>query len=159
MHRDHQNTYYTYVYRITHLWHRIHYYGVRHAIQKYSGIALEDLRIYQSSSRNREFKEELKLHPELFNFKLLKVFRTNRQYEFGNNIDFNGCIISQARKLEIKLQRKFQVDTNRKFYNMSIIEFEGGSEWDEVTIWDLENDCEYVVESAREFSKEFGPIL
>jgi hypothetical protein len=119
---------------------------------------LEDLRIYQSSSRDKEFKEEMRLYPERFKLKVVKVFRTNRKYEPGNNFDYNGCIVSKAKKLELKYQRKFQVDVNPKFYNMSMVDFEEGSEWDGVVLWDLENNCEFIVENSKEFSKEFRLI-
>ena len=73
--------YYSYVYRITHIFSGLHYYGSRFCIMKnrYSHEALEDLKKYQSSSKNENWKQRIKEYPEEFKFKIIKKFYENRK--------------------------------------------------------------------------------
>ena len=90
---------YHYLYRITNLVEQKHYYGIRSSKNL---LPQQDLGIkYFSSSTDKSFIKDQKEHPENYRYKIV--------------------IISNSRKiianLEIKLHRKFNVDTNLKFYN------------------------------------------
>ena len=100
--------YYSYVYRITHLPSGFHYYGSRFCIMKnrYSHEALEDLKKYQSSSKNENWKQRIKEYPEEFKFKIIKKFYENRK--IGE---------MKALNYEAKLHNKFDVVNNPKFIN------------------------------------------
>ena len=56
-----------YVYRITHKTKNIHYYGTRSAVNPYKDLGI----VYFSSSKNKEFKQELNDSPSSFKFKIL----------------------------------------------------------------------------------------
>jgi len=89
---------YNYVYRITNKIEQKHYYGVR-------GCNVEaklDLGIkYFSSSRDKEFKDDQKNHPENYKYKIVRIC-SNRK---------------EADALEIKLHEKFNVGKSESFYN------------------------------------------
>jgi hypothetical protein len=89
---------YNYVYRITNKVEQKYYYGVR-------GCNVEpkmDLGIkYFSSSRDKEFKDDQKNHPENYKYKIVRICSTS----------------DEADALEIKLHEKFNVGINESFYN------------------------------------------
>jgi group I intron endonuclease len=91
---------YNYVYRITNKVEQKHYYGVRGC-----NVAPKlDLGIkYFSSSHDKEFKDDQKNHPENYKYKIVRICSTRKE----------------ADKLEIKLQKKFDVGINDSFYNRS----------------------------------------
>jgi hypothetical protein len=89
---------YNYVYRIKNKILNKHYYGVRSCNVE----AKLDLGIkYFSSSRDKEFKDDQKNHPENYKYKIVRIC-ANRD---------------DADALEIKLQKKFNVAKNESFYN------------------------------------------
>jgi len=93
--------YKTYVYRITNINKKIHYYGSRTTKTKYSKSLLEDLTQYKSSSTNTDFQDEQISHPENFKYKIIK--------EFNNIAD---CLIYES-----YLHQYFNVAKNKNFYN------------------------------------------
>lgn len=97
--------YYSYVYRITNTERNKHYYGSRicNMNNRYSDIAIEDLKQYKSSSSNNEFKRLLEDSSGIFKFKIIKKFTTK----------------AEAIKFEAKLHKKFDVKSNDNFYNKS----------------------------------------
>lgn len=91
---------YHYVYRITEIIKRKHYYGVRTSKVE----PLNDLGIkYFSSSRDKEFIKDQKENPQNYRYKIIMVFTARKD----------------AIKLEIKLHNKFNVGVNESFYNRS----------------------------------------
>jgi hypothetical protein len=89
---------YNYVYRITNKILKKYYYGVRSCNVE----AKLDLGIkYFSSSRDKEFKDDQKNHPENYKYKIVRICSTRKE----------------ADKLEIKLQKKFNVGKSESFYN------------------------------------------
>jgi len=90
---------YNYVYRITNIKDKKHYYGIR----KIDGrTPIEDIGIYYfSSSRDKDFIKDQKDNPQNYKYKILKVCDSRRQ----------------ALELEIKLHDKFNVGVNESFYN------------------------------------------
>lgn len=100
--------YYSYVYRITHIISGYHYYGSRYKSMnaRYSSDALEDLKRYQSSSRNKFWKDRIKTHPEEFKFKIVKKFYENRKIGELKALNYEGI-----------LHNKFDVVNHPKFIN------------------------------------------
>ena len=89
-----------YVYRITNIVLRKHYYGKR----KTSIAPILDLGVnYFSSSHDKEFIKDQKTNPQNYRYKIIRVFNTNES----------------ALLLEIKLHKRFNVGKNKSFYNMS----------------------------------------
>ena len=89
---------YHYVYRITNLVEKKHYYGKRSSRID----PKEDLgKKYFSSSTNREFKVDQKKNPQNYKYKIIKIFRTS----------------AEAYTREIKLHKIFDVGVNSNFYN------------------------------------------
>lgn len=89
---------YYYVYRITHVVNKKHYYGKR----KSKILPKEDLGIhYFSSSTDKEFILDQKNNPSNYRYKVLRVFNTPEE----------------AIGLEIILHEKFDVGKNLSFYN------------------------------------------
>lgn len=87
-----------YVYRITNIVERKHYYGKR----KTKKNPKNDLGYsYLSSSTNKEFIEDQKSNKSNYKYKIVKVY---------NNPE-------EASKLEIRLHNKFNVGVNPNFYN------------------------------------------
>ena len=87
-----------YVYRITNIQLKKHYYGTRSSKCDPS----RDLGIkYFSSSSNKEFMTAQKITPELFKYKVIKKFNNRKD----------------AVSLEIRLHAKFNVGINPMFYN------------------------------------------
>lgn len=87
-----------YVYRITNILAKHHYYGTRSA----KCAPLKDLGIkYFSSSSNLKFMDAQKATPELFKYKVIREFSTRED----------------AIKFEILLHTKFNVGINPMFYN------------------------------------------
>ena len=92
------NTIYHYVYRITNLVEKKHYYGKRSS----KVDPKQDLGIkYFSSSRDKEFREDQKLNPLNYRYKIVQQF-----------ISCKAAIIRES-----KLHSKFNVGANPKFYN------------------------------------------
>ena len=91
---------YNYVYRITNNVKHKHYYGVRSC----DCLPILDLGVkYFSSSRDKDFLNEQKLTPDVFKYKIIKVFSSRLE----------------ALKLEILLHKKFEVGKSKSFYNKS----------------------------------------
>jgi len=89
---------YNYVYRITHIKDKLHYYGVRTSTQQ----PKEDLGIvYFSSSTNKDFIQDQKENPQNYKYKVVRVFDSREK----------------AIQLEIRLHDKFDVGINESFYN------------------------------------------
>jgi hypothetical protein len=92
------NTIYHYVYRITNLVEKKHYYGKRSS----KCDPKQDLGIkYFSSSRDKEFRTDQKKNPQNYRYKIIGVFPT----------------AELALSKEIKLHSKFNVALNSNFYN------------------------------------------
>ena len=93
------NTIYHYVYRITNLVEKKHYYGKRSS----KCDPKEDLgKTYFSSSRDKIFQTDQKNNPQNYRYKIVRIFKN----------------IESALYLEIKLHEKFQVGRNKSFYNI-----------------------------------------
>jgi len=87
-----------YVYRITNIKENKHYYGSRSTnINPINDLGIK----YFSSSTDKNFINEQKLHNDRFIYKIIKIFD----------------IHNSALELEIRLHNIFQVHTNPKFYN------------------------------------------
>lgn len=92
---------YHYVYRITNTLENKHYYGKRSTDNE----PIKDLGIkYFSSSTDKEFKRDQKHNPQNYKYKVIRLFESK----------------NDAVNFEIKLQRKFNVSTNDRFYNKAI---------------------------------------
>lgn len=87
-----------YVYRITNIEDKKHYYGCRTSKQE---NLLEDLKQYKSSSTDKIFINEQFVNPDNFKYKIIKKFK--------NRYD---CEIYEA-----ELHKKFNVASSTKFYN------------------------------------------
>ena len=93
-------TIYHYVYRITNLIEKRHYYGSRSS----KTIPENDLGIkYFSSSCIENFISDQKQNPSNYRYKIIKRFDDRKS----------------ALEFEIFLHKKFQVSSNEKFYNLS----------------------------------------
>jgi hypothetical protein len=89
---------YHYVYRVTSIKENRHYYGARTSTVPPE----EDLgRTYFTSSKDLDFKNKFKNHPESFTVKIIA--------QFGSR--------EEAGKLEARLHEIFDVGVNPKFYN------------------------------------------
>lgn len=95
--------YYSYVYRITNKEENKHYYGSRvcKMSKRFSINALEDLKEYKSTSSLKDFKTLQIERPEIFKYKIIKIFKTK----------------NEAIEYESLLHKKFNVKDNPKFYN------------------------------------------
>jgi hypothetical protein len=92
------NTIYHYVYRITNLVEKKHYYGKRSS----KCDPKKDLGVkYFSSSTDKEFREDQKLNPQNYRYKIVARFNTS----------------SKAITRESKLHSIFNVGVNPSFYN------------------------------------------
>ena len=92
-------TIYHYVYRITNIILKRHYYGVR---TSKNIIPQNDLGVkYFSSSRDKEFKIDQKQNPQNYKYKVIRIFQTREE----------------AANFEIFLHNKFDVGKNPNFYN------------------------------------------
>lgn len=87
-----------YVYRITNIITKMHYYGCRSSKMHPS---LDLGHKYFSSSKDREFLQEQENHKEHFKYKVIRIFQTRED----------------ALSFEIKLHTRFDVDKNPSFYN------------------------------------------
>lgn len=97
---------YHYTYRITNLITGMHYYGDRSS----DCHPQEDLGIkYFSSFTEKWFKLDQIENPSHYKYKIIKIFNTRKE----------------AKALEIKLHRKFNVKNNPKFYNKANQETNG----------------------------------
>jgi len=89
---------YHYVYRITNINERKHYYGVRSSSVK----PVYDLGVkYFSSSKDSGFIRAQRENPRLFRYKVIRCYNSR----------------SEAVAAEIKLHNKFNVHVNESFYN------------------------------------------
>jgi len=87
-----------YVYRITNISAKKHYYGCRSS-EIHPSLDLG--RKYFSSSKDKEFLQEQEKNKEHFKYKVIRIFQTRED----------------ALSFEIKLHTKFNVDKNPSFYN------------------------------------------
>lgn len=92
------NTIYHYVYRITNLVEKKHYYGKR---SSKCDPKLDLGKKYFSSSTDKKFKADQKLNPQNYRYKIVQSF----------------CDAILALTREVKLHSKFNVGINEKFYN------------------------------------------
>jgi len=93
---------YHYVYRITHIVKKLHYYGTRTTSNTKETLPENDLGSkYFSSSKNKDFIQEQILNPDKFKYKIVKIFDSR----------------IKALALEIKLHNKFNVKIHNSFYN------------------------------------------
>ena len=91
---------YHYVYRITNIQEKKHYYGVRSSkIEPKLDLGIK----YFSSSKDKEFIKDQKENKSIFKYKIIKQFDSGEE----------------AVNLEIKLHSKFNVGVNESFYNKS----------------------------------------
>ena len=86
-----------YVYRITNIHYRKHYYGVRTAVNCSPKNDIGFL--YFSSSTDEEFMQDQKENPQNYKYKVVRILSTREK----------------AVELEIKLHNKFDVRVNEKF--------------------------------------------
>lgn len=96
-------THRNYVYRISNTKSNKHYYGSRTRKRRFSDNLLEDLKMYRSSSTDKEFKLDQIKNPQDYKYKIVKTFA-----ERADTI-----------KYEAKLHKKFNVSMNPKFYNLA----------------------------------------
>lgn len=90
-----------YVYRITNILLKKHYYGTRSTTKS---NPCHDLGVtYFSSSKDTDFKMDQKLNPNNYKYKIVRICNTREQ----------------AIVLEIHLHNKFNVATSSNFYNRS----------------------------------------
>ena len=88
----------SYVYRITNIITKMHYYGMRSCICS----PLEDLGLkYFSSSKDKKFIQDQKTNKCNYKYKIISVYGTKEK----------------ALEKEIRLHNKFNVDINPKFFN------------------------------------------
>ena len=91
-----------YLYRITNVVENKHYYGIR---TSKNALPQDDLGTkYFSSSRDKEFITDQKLHPENYKYKIVRISENRKE----------------VAELEIFMQTKFEVSKNPKFYNRAI---------------------------------------
>lgn len=91
---------YHYVYRITNIIHKMHYYGTRSSsVEPNMDLGIK----YFSSSRNSDFIRDQKANKQNYKYKIVGVFETR----------------NKAISLEIRLHSRFNVKKNSSFYNMS----------------------------------------
>jgi len=89
---------YHYVYRITNIELNKHYYGRRTSKK----LPKDDLGVsYFSSSKDKDFKKDQKIHPEHYKYKVVFIVES----------------FEKSLELEIKLHKKFKVSGNSAFYN------------------------------------------
>ena len=95
------NNTYHYVYRITHINNRKHYYGVRSSkIEPRFDLGYK----YFSSSTDKDFINEQKTNKQNFKYKIVAIFNTREL----------------AANREIILHRRFNVAASENFYNRAI---------------------------------------
>jgi hypothetical protein len=89
---------YHYVYRITNIIERKHYYGKRSSrIEPKLDLGGK----YFSSSRDKVFKKDQKENPQNYKYKIIRCFESS----------------PEAIEFEIRLHEKFDVGVNKSFYN------------------------------------------
>lgn len=92
-----------YVYRITELVTRTHYYGDRSC----NCHPKDDIGVkYFSSFSNYLFKNDQQQNPHRYRYKVIKIFKSKDGYSRKN-----------AKELEVKLHLKFDVKNNKNFIN------------------------------------------
>jgi len=97
---------YHYVYRITEINTGMHYYGDRSCN---CHPKMDIGKLYFSSFTNYLFQIDQKQNPERYKYKILKSFESKKGYK---RLD--------AKELEIKLHKKFNVGLNKMFINKTI---------------------------------------
>ncbi len=91
---------YHYNYRITNIKEGKYYYGVHSC----DCLPKEDIGVkYFSTSKNKEFKQDIKDNPQDYKYKVIKIFSTR----------------VEAVEHEIFLHKKFDVKLHKSFYNDS----------------------------------------
>jgi hypothetical protein len=92
-------TIYHYVYRITNLVEKKHYYGKRSSrIEPKLDLGIK----YFSSSRDKEFQADQKSNPQNYKYKIVQIFHK----------------VEEACLREIELHSRFKVGSNSNFYNL-----------------------------------------
>lgn len=86
-----------YVYRITNIKLKKHYYGARSSKDPSSDLGIK----YFSSSTDKEFIQDQKENLQNYKYKIIKIFNTRKE----------------SINLEIKLHNKYNVGVNESFYN------------------------------------------
>ena len=117
---------YHYLYRITNLVEQKHYYGIRTS----KGILPQDDlgKRYFSSSRDKDFRKDQRLHPENYRYKII-IVSDSRQ---------------RVAELEVKLHNKFNVGDNNKFYNRVIQSSSGFGATGKAAMCDSDGKVHYV---------------
>lgn len=122
------------------------YIGVRYTNIKYHQSPLEDLKIYKSSSRNGEFKNDLSENPENYEFEILEEF--NNEFE--------------AIYFEALLHQIYKVNVNENCYNLTM-EIFPSTIFYTIKMWDFKLSREFgysqipssrVKENLRRLSNE-----
>ena len=89
---------YHYVYRITNIVEKRHYYGKRSSkINPKLDLGIK----YFSSSKDKDFLQDQKLNSDNYKYKVIRIYKTGKE----------------ALIAEIKLHNKFDVGVNPSFYN------------------------------------------
>ncbi len=114
---------YHYLYRITNIVEIKHYIGIR---TSKNILPQDDLGVkYFSSSKDTQFKQDQKDHPENYRYKII--------------------IVSYSRKkvaeLEVKYHKKFNVGNNSKFYNLANQTNTSFSDHEKVSMRDKDGKC------------------
>lgn len=119
-----------YVYRITNIQEKKHYYGVRSSdVEPKLDLGIK----YFSSSADKEFIKEQKENNNIFKYKIIKQFDSRKE----------------AIELEIKLHNKFNVNINESFYNRTK---QTSSGWDiSGTQWTYDKTPEEIKEVYRKY--------
>ena len=129
---------YNYLYRITNLKERKHYYGTR---TSKNVLPSQDLGIrYFSTSYDKEFINDQQIHPENYRYKVIVISDS----------------IKKIVSLEIKLHNKFKVSTNPNFYNKSIQTSTSFNTSGRVAVHDKNGNCfSTVVDDPKYISGEY----
>lgn len=132
---------YHYVYRITNIQLRKHYYGVRSSELP----PQDDLgKVYFSSSTDKDFLQEQKDNPNLFKYIIVKVFKTRKE----------------ANEFEYYLHKRFNVGINENFYNRAMATSSGfGNYGIPNTPESNEKRSNSLKGKKRQISKEHGRAL
>lgn len=139
--------YYSYVYRITNLSENKHYIGSRYCVMdnRHSMDALKDLLVYQTSSTDITFKNDLRLNitnTNKYKCKIVKQFKT----------------ANEALIFENKFHNKVDVLKNyNNFYNKSIAVVFNTEElkYKGEIVWDIAIQKEIVINSISEFNNMY----
>jgi hypothetical protein len=133
------NTIYHYVYRITNLVEKKHYYGKR---SSKCDPKLDLGKIYFSSSLDESFKLDQKKNPQNYRYKVVQSFQSGKE-----------AIIREA-----ILHHKFDVGANPRFYNKTKQTPNGFDSSRSVTVKDLRTNKNFVM-SMEDFEKSEDNIV